>query len=418
MYLHDMLSKAILSEDIAEGDLLLVSSSTVSWADVPMIIRRADWDSIFVTYRAKEPDIEIIGKLLASGKCSSFLTRFANEEEIRSAYQTMRNEYECAARGKDAMDMDYDNNIQGFESEPGEGITPNIPEDENSHPTVLPGAVGTVTLCPDDNNSEAPVDILAGAFDTPVMPYMPPVFDAGGGDESCLEEESVPLCRLTDIAPLTDSHITSSLEEETASSENVEEDYNPSEEAEGSFAPDEKEVEETSESFFDDDPEQSHTSEISEQGNIEPFVEKEVEEEPSNALEKEYQEAFDFCLEFVRSEAEIPPVELTWDGGLTKSFKHMSADFDEVFAAAPVEVVIGPTYSSCENFNLKLLNAIEGSPADIIASCNPDVDQFKSMFCEAYIACLYFILHDDTETARGIFNLFANLIYEDGDSNG
>ena len=157
----------------------------------------------------------------------------------------------------------------------------------------------------------------------------------------------------------------------------------------------------------------------SEQAISEPVQEKEQKPEEPTALteEEKRQEAFDFCMTIARTEHTLPNIELDWDGGLTVAFKSMKKDFLDTFVDVPVEYVITSTYRTVSTFLTKLTSLAANTPAVVNMDTLEDERQFNVVLSEAYIACLYFMLHGNTDAASSVFGLFTGILYEDGGSD-
>lgn len=462
MYLREMLNNAVVTDDVSEGDLVLVSSRAVSWCDTPMVIRRKDWDTIFVTFRATEPDIEIIGKLLAEGRCKSFLSRFANEEEVRNCYQQLRSEQEKSEEVREDVSMNK-GMTEGIEAGINAGINEGISPDEMPHPTGPVGSTGTVKLTPGapEMSHFAPlthanvprVDILGGAFDAPIAQHTPPAFDFGENEEPA----GMPLSSLANpdagasgepapvepetsvVAPATEEQKepTSATGEPIPSAPSAPATEPAPEQKEPTPAVEEKQeepaqvveqeqtetvasIEETSAPAVEQKQEEpSPVETASEQATSKPAQEKEQkpEEPPALTEEEKRQEAFDFCMTIARTEHTLPNIELDWDGGLTAAFKSMKKDFLDTFVDVPVEYVITSTYRTVSTFLTKLTSLVANTPAVVNMDTLEDERQFNVVLSEAYIACLYFMLHGNTDAASSVFGLFTGILYEDGGSD-
>ena len=193
MYLKEMLGNAVLTEDIEDGDLVLVNSDTASWCDIPMILRRHEWERIFVTYRASEPDIEVVGSLLVSGKSKKFLARFASESDVVQAYQQLRGQLDKETGGE-AEAMNYPVNTAGIDLGIGDGIAQSgsdgigrdLSADEIPEPNRDGDGARTVVLSPANNvsgESAIPAGgavLFNGAFTDPIVAHAGVSFDGSG----------------------------------------------------------------------------------------------------------------------------------------------------------------------------------------------------------------------------------------------
>lgn len=389
MYLREILDNAILSSEPEEGsDVVLIDSTSAPWCDIPMVVHREPWESIFVKYRAQEPDIEIIGKLLSSHSSDGFMSRFANEDEVRSRYQLLRGEY-CSgdvAETKNTEEEAMDPNVNASGSNAGieegidsgfkcDGIAPDLSEEEIPHPTDCEPAV--VTLTPD---SMDPVAVLSGsAFSGEIQPHAAVEFP-GTGEEF----EGVPLSKLS--GQTTDDTPAASVDD--VAEQPAAMDTSEAQQEEAPIGVDEAPVQ------------QEETSTVAEDSSEEQ-VSLPREVVLSDCLRR-FNETHIFDIEGVPD----------WAQACTRMFAQMSVDFSETFETVPVAVVLNASCLSVPEF-IELwqdLSWDSNVSAEIFEI--PDTAAFLNILYKSYADCLKYLCYEETEKAKKLADLFGKLIYE------
>lgn len=472
MYLKEMLGNAVLTEDIEDGDLVLVNSDTASWCDIPMILRRHEWERIFVTYRASEPDIEVVGSLLVSGKSKKFLARFASESDVVQAYQQLRGQLDRETGGE-AEAMNYPVNTAGIDLGIGDGIAQSgsdgigrdLSAAEIPEPNRDEDEARTVVLSPaKDVSGESAIlageDILFnGAFTDPVVAHAGVSFDgpgdarvetSGDGSGGCAIENSAQssMSPESGMEPIDKSDATDGAEVEvpisdgTSSDGNIEQDYSVgvplsviagggsddvvcATTGDAGQAGDSGEIHAESSGSEDrthDDattPSSSNESEgattdacTTSSGNSENQSEEATGMVETNEPPTRLAE-FEEISHNVRVTECIPCDEIVWDHGLTSAFRQMISDFGEVFRAVDVSTVILSSYATCDIFVSEWRSRVGNAPALNGYHDLSDSRQFMSLLLESYIACLYHVARDDFESAQRLYKLFAAMIYEE-----
>lgn len=93
MYLKTLLSKARLEEgDPAETEVAILPKGIQPWVEKNMLVDRADWEAIYVSSKASEPDIEAVFAALSDKSNREFLREFAESESVKKAYLTLAGE--------------------------------------------------------------------------------------------------------------------------------------------------------------------------------------------------------------------------------------------------------------------------------------------------------------------------------------
>lgn len=90
MYLAELLKFAVLVADVEEQDVVLIPRDIATWADYNMVVRREMWDKVYVEYRGREPDVEIITRVFTSNPSQEMYRRVAEEPAFKTTYSALR----------------------------------------------------------------------------------------------------------------------------------------------------------------------------------------------------------------------------------------------------------------------------------------------------------------------------------------
>lgn len=106
MYLDKLLDSATLARgDTDDNVVVLIPTGLRYWADLPMIVSREAFTSLYVEYKATEPDLEVIFAALQDKRDRDFIGRFADMDCVKKRYTTLREALEQENnQGKNEVD--------------------------------------------------------------------------------------------------------------------------------------------------------------------------------------------------------------------------------------------------------------------------------------------------------------------------
>lgn len=424
MYLKELLDKAFLTEDPVSGEqVVLCPRGICQWCDVPLVVTVPDWESVYVQYRASEPDIELTFAVLMSNPAKTFLQEFANSDIVRARYQQLRVDWgavsqeesdvksetaetpDTGEKGESAMPTEFRQSDFGrpaMEEEyrvppiKDEVLTPSSSlEDSRDVVTLAPGASG-VEETPERDTSLSGGDLFSSPFMAVAEEPTPSnLFDASeeeethsDGGESLGVGDDAPVMTLTPPVdtPRLDTEpecVTESAQEpevgvsETLSTLSEQEVPAPPAEGISSDAGGEKTAESVSEA-------------TSMQQELVTYI-KEVKETQVISLDVS-----------------------DWARDCADTFAKLYSDFESLFETLSLPLLFGGNSTSAEEFMQKWAQLNWG---------NRDYDaefyqldsaiQFLRMLLRSYQDALKFCCYGSQEKAVNLAKLFAALIYEE-----
>lgn len=371
MYLRELLDSAELSKCPVDGsDIVLIDSTSAPWCDVPLVISRDMWDSIFLKYRGSEPDVEIVAKLVASGSNKGFMKRFASE--LQDRYQSLRCDYE--EKEEECV----------VPSVMTPGINPGM--NEGIHDTMREETMIFEESLSDVHNQEqepvSPPENISGdgllsnsVFSNPIETRSVEAFDDAGG---------VPLSSFSHAEnpePSSEPHPEPSPEPHTESSS---------------------------------EPSPESSSEPSLELHPDPGPELSSEPDDCESSLDQRSEDLQELLGMISTCSDIAVnVVPEWAEECTKMFAQMVQDFECAFSTVSPDVVITSEYQDVGAFISAFEQAAWGRHPDVTRDSISTPEGFFDLLCTAYKDCISLLCYDETEKALTLAQLFAALIYEE-----
>lgn len=388
MYLREMLEKAVLKEQPEpEQDVVLVSSDSATWCDIPMVVPRVEWEDIYVRYRASEPDVEVVAMLLTRNSSRSFMAKFAEDEQVRQKYTQLRVAVdEAASVESDPHIMDgsvsHDNNGETEEEKkvyrgdmegdfersdlgsefgvPSErGVYERPEQQEEDVPAMPLSAVATPTDMPEEKVSE-PVRLA------PEEDMVPAVEEPAPEESVHTEEEAGASCDM----PAADEEPCAAVDMTSSDTGYVSED------------------------MPEPEPVPVNTSSVKEE-------------------DEARQKQLVLYLQRFKETGVIDTDVAEWALSCTSLFSDMYNEFSLVFNDVSVEVVLQSSGYTAETFVREWagMNWDENSDVDFVDL--QTAEQFMALFKKSYEDCLKFLAYEEKDKAVQLAQLFAGLIYEE-----
>ena len=179
MFFTSLLNAAVITDEVAEGSIVIVPAENGTWHSANLVIPREDWDAMFVQYRSKEPEVEQVMHAImgSSGKSNSAVIEFLG------GLGAVRNRYTELAMPAEEASLQEETTTPGVED--------SAPEEAFASECATPEASETVEPTTSISEDEAPVEEGSAEED-----YTPPVIEGfgfvGPAQPSMDEAYSVP----------------------------------------------------------------------------------------------------------------------------------------------------------------------------------------------------------------------------------
>ena len=387
MYLEELLGEATLVDEVNPtlGDVVILPRDVQTWCDRNLVVSRQVCDTVYVKYRASEPDSEIILNKLLSDPIKDFYRALSELPMIRDAFVKLRGATTLVESIADQPTADLGEEAQN--PVPSIWEVPNAGcEEQDGQGNYVPAAELVTIADPKDETADE-TKVVGEINEAKEVEDVPPHFTVNPATI-----DSVAFDPFGDLPPVED--ITPPGINDT---DNFVCEPEPDIEA---FAPDNVSVpEEISETMFSEKAEEL----------------EECAQSDEDIIYKRNQE-YGFYRNIVILKGSIPnPDEVaSWAHGCTKIYGQMHSDFSVMLETISVEDILSSNKITPDEFLRTLETRVMCDdvlkPFYVMTHTRPCI--FLDLLRTCYLESLQFCRDNREEDAVTLTTSFMNLIYE------